>query len=177
MEESGALRFTVNEYNDKGSHYIWIPHWREGLLGLSSPSASNAKEMDILEFKNGILVSVLELGSDREDWVHLLKQHGQLRADEKAGEADPLYLAVTEKIIHLGATVEHVLYACGFPYGGPDGNPRCKRDRKDLHLNDVLYYLKTRGGTAFKVTLVNGQVESIDPAEHVSYFWTRPAGR
>lgn len=172
LEESGGTKWAVSEYDFGVSHFVWVPTWNEGLLGLSTPTASNCKKLSVLEFKDGILVASIDLGSDREAWAAKLEEHARIPATEGTVEADPLYLAVTLKIVHLGASKEAVYFAKGFPLYGAKQNPRCRRPPAEIASDDVLYYLTTRGGQANEIVLKAGKVAEVRDAEHLGKDWS-----
>jgi hypothetical protein len=171
MDASGATRWVLTEYDFEGSHFVWIPHWSEALLHVSTPHASNCKKLDVLEFKDGKLVGVQQLGRDRDRWAEVLRAHGRIVPPTGDGEAPPLHLAVTEKILHEGATTECVFFAAGFPKYGARSNPACHRLPSEIRGEDVLYYLKTSGGEAQEVVIRDGKVAEIRPAERLSKDW------
>lgn len=174
IEESGGTKWIVSEYDYRGSHFVWIPTWNEGALGLSTPVASNCKKLSVLEFKDGLLVASIDLGSDREAWGAMLRAHGRFGTPEWNGnvEANPLYIAVALQIVRIGSTKEAVYFAKGFPLYGSEANPRCKRPPAEIAGDDVLYYLSTRGGTANEIVLKDGKVEEIRDAKHLTKDWS-----
>ena len=172
MEASGATRWVLTEYDFGDSHFVWIPHWTEALLGLSTPHASNCRKLDVLEFKDGKLVGVQSLGADRDRWAERLRAHERIVPPVGEGEASPLHLAVTERILHIGAPRECVFFAAGFPKYGPRSNPNCQRSPAEIEDEDVLYYLRTSGGEAQEVVLRDGKVAEIRPAERLSKDWS-----
>lgn len=167
LEESGGTKWAVSEYDYRGSHFVWVPTWNEGLLGLSTPTASNCKKLSVLEFKDGILVASIDLGSDREAWGAMLREHGRFGTPDGNVEANPLYIATVLQIVHLGDSVECVYFAKGFPLYGSEANPRCHRPPAEIKRDDVLYYLTTRGGSANEIVLRDGRVEEIRDAKHL----------
>lgn len=167
VEESGATKWALSEYDHGEFHYVWIPTWTEGLLGLSTPTATNAKSLTVLKFRDGVLIDSLDIGRDREDWAALLEEHGRFKNLPGTVEADPLYLAVTLRIVHIGATKEALYFASGFPRYGARYNPRAYRAPSTIGDDDVLYYIITRGGDANEVVLKGGKVAEIRPAEHL----------
>jgi len=173
MDASGATKWALTEYDYGGSHFVWVPHWEEGLLHLSSPHAANARKLDLLEFKDGVLVFVDQMGDDRPYWAAKLTDHHRIKspAGNENAEASPLYLAVTLKIVHVGAPLEAVLFAKGFPLYGSEANPHCRRPASEIAKNDVLYYLTTRGGSANEIVLKDGRVEEVRDAKHLSKDW------
>lgn len=171
LEASGATRWVVTEYDCGATHYVWIPHWAEGALHVSTPHASNVKKLDVLEFKGGKLIGVEELGSDRDRWVAKLREHGRLKSSAEISLGDPLHDAVAFKIIHPGAPIEAVLFAAGFPSGGPNCNPKVKRTPYEIKLDDELYYLRTTGGAAQEVVIRGGRVTETREAQRLSKDW------
>ncbi len=171
MDDSGATLWAVTEYDFNGSHFVWVPHWAEGLLNVSTPKASNCKKLDVLEFKGDTLVGVQQLGDNRDKWAAVLRSHGRIETPADGSMVAGLYMAVTERIVILGAPVEHVLFAIGFPSHGPNANPSVKRAPSDIRRNDVLYYLGTSGGQAFEVVVRDGRVAEKREAQHLSKDW------
>ncbi len=177
MEASGALKWALTEYDYAGSHYVWIPHWVEGALHVSTPTAANCKRLDVLQFDTHDnegetrLTAVYELGSDRQKWAQMLKRHGRIVDPPGSGMAGPLFMAVTERIVLMGAPTEAVLFACGFPSHGPNFNPKVKRSPYELKKDDVLYYTTSKGGRAQEIVLKDGKVSEILEAEYASKFW------
>jgi len=167
LEESGALKWAVSEYDAFGAHWIWIPHWQEGLLGLSSPKARNCRDLDLLRIQDGRLTSVQHIGTDRGAWAEMLQLHGRFQGDPDQQAISPLYMAVSSQIVHAGASLECVYFAKGFPLYGPEANPRCHRPPGEIKRDDVLYYLTTRGGTANEIIMRDGRVEEIRDAKHL----------
>lgn len=172
IEENGGTKWAVSEYDYRGSHFVWVPTWNEGLLGLSTPTASNCKKLSVLEFKDGLLVASIDLGSDREAWGAMLRAHGRFGTPDGNVEANPLYIAVALQIVRIGSTKEAVYFAKGFPLYGSEANPRCHRPPAEIASDDVLYYLSTRGGTANEIVLKDGKVEEIRDAKHLTKDWS-----
>lgn len=171
LEESGATKWTLSEYDVGPSHFVWVPTWREGLLGLSTPKATNCKRLTVLEFKGGILIGQEDLGNDRDAWAAKLEEHGRFKRLPQTIEADPLYLAVALQIVHIGASKEAVYFAKGFPMHGAQANPRSFRAPAEIHADDVLYFLKTRGGSANEIVMKDGRVAEVRDAQPLSKFW------
>lgn len=172
LQDSGATKWALYEYDFGGSHYAWIPHWSEGLLHLSSPHASNAKSMDVLEFKGGVLVSVAELGRDRAAWAAVLSAHGKIGPAREFGLAPALFMAVTEKLYHVGDPIECVLFANGFPRIDCHSSPRCLRPASEIRRDsDVLYYFTDGFGAAMEVCIKDGLVSEIRRGKPLDNGW------
>lgn len=171
MLDSGATKWALTEYDFSGSHFVWIPHWAEGLLHVSTPHASNAKKLDVLEFKGGVLVGREELGSDRDRWVAKLREHGRLSQGGEISMGSTLYNAVAFKVVNVGASLEAVFFAMGFPSWGWDCNPKVKRSPYEIKRDDVLYYLASQGGRANEIVIQDGRVTEVRQAKNLSKDW------
>jgi hypothetical protein len=171
MEESGATRWSLYEYDYDGSHYVWVPHWNEGLLHVSTPTASNGKALDILRFTDDHLIEVIRVGTDRERWAMILASHGRIAPVKEMGLASGLYMAVTAKLYHVGDPIECVLFANGFPRIDADSNPHCLRAANDLKRDDVLHYFTSKGGAGMDIVIRDGKIAEIREGKYLARIW------
>lgn len=172
LEESGGTKWAIYEYESEGSRFVWIPHWSDGLLHISSPKAT-PKDLDVLEFSvsTGKLVQVHELGRDRDKWAEVLRAHGQLKPGP-GQDMDPLYSAVALRIILPGAPLVAVLFADGFPHLGPNANPHVFRTAGEINQkDDALYYFENGFGRAHEIVIHDGKVVEMRPAAYLSKDW------
>jgi hypothetical protein len=173
LEKGGYLKYALMEYEANGSTYVWVPTWNEKPLkracfggaisdAEASPDPDGPKSM--LEFKDGRLVQVHDLGTDRRQWVAAIPRDAE--------GAEPMTKAIVERRVEVGLPAEVVLLNYGLPNRGPGKNPATYLTREEMRTARKFYYAAGPEGKPITVVLdAEGKVAEIREGPELNPKW------
>jgi hypothetical protein len=183
LEDGGYLKYALFEYEREGTTYVWIPTWREkpakrilfgGLVADAEADPDGAKS--ILEFRDGKLLRIRHLGTDRHAWVEALHEPG---AEALGAEGAPAWReAILARRVERGMPLEAVLLSWGVPPLGSEWNPDVYMTAADLRRARRLWY-PADPSTGRPVTVKldpEGRVESVEDGPPADPRWRSWSG-
>jgi len=173
LENGGYLKYALLEYDSNGSTYVWVPTWNEkpakracfgGAISDAEASPLPDGPKSILEFKDGRLVQMHDLGTDRQQWAASIPRDAE--------GADPLGRAIVDRRVEVGMPVGVVLLNYGVPQRGPGKNPGTYLTAGEIRSARKLYY--TAGPEGKPVTVIldaDGKVADLQEGPEVDPKW------
>ncbi|MEK7640985.1 MAG: hypothetical protein AAB389_03235 [Patescibacteria group bacterium] len=155
-ENQEWLDFNVTEYDYQDYHVVWTYHYKQGLLGISTPQPLRTTRQ-VIYLKDGKIAKAEDLGSDRKGWVAKLKDHG-------VKWSDGVFWAIEQKQVIVGMTLDQVMVSLGHPQVSPPFNYKVTRKRNELKADDKLYYPMYRfeDGLYVHVVMKSGVVVALE---------------
>lgn len=155
-------KWELLRYQHDGYDVVWHYRWENHTIG----ATGRRHERMVVYLKDGRIAKVERLGTNRERWVALLKEHGK---DFKEHNQ-----CVLENKVAPGMPMEAVLMTWGYPRIDKNSNPKVGLSKNKLPATGKLYYLhpnKTGLMPAYWVHVENGVVTNVEKAPNSKWEW------